>query len=178
MAGRVNLRAVRAEQPADPRRVYLDDKDRERLNKQEFSAMRGMLAELVYIESSAEYLRNRLECIPGGKQRTAMLRGSVNAITDDLLGTVPREQCLQLGNTMNDMELRMVPKMTPMTRNVVIEESIAKGIIDMAKEKCKFCVEDNESCRSCRLYQYLVAILPLDSYDNGLQCPYSNTIWK
>ena len=47
-----------------------------------------------------------------------------------------------------------------------------------AMEKCQGCVEDEVSCRDCGLYRVLESFLPLDSYENGMLCPYSTSEWK
>jgi len=39
-------------------------------------------------------------------------------------------------------------------------------------------VEDEKSCLDCALYKVLVSFLPLDSYENGMLCPYSLSEWK
>ena len=76
------------------------------------------------------------------------------------------------------MEIRMVPKLASMRQNVILEKDNAKALIDTAMERCKGCVEDEESCRKCGLYRVLESFLPLDSYDNGMLCPYSTSEWK
>lgn len=66
-----------------------------------------------------------------------MILGGLRAMADDLIGTVPVNQCRQLRNTMNDFDLRMVPKFMSMNQNVILEKELAKGLIDTAMEKCK-----------------------------------------
>ena len=79
---------------------------------------------------------------------------------------------------MRDMEMRMVPKLTPMSQNVLMEKDNAKALIDSAMERCRGCVEDERSCLDCGLYKVLESMLPLDSYDNGMLCPYALSEWK
>ena len=159
------------------KRIWLDAKDCERLNRGEFEAMRGLIAATSYVAHARDDLQKRLECIPGGKQRMSMLLGSIKAITDDIVGTMTVNQCKQLRNTMNDMDIRMVPKLTRMSQNVIFEKDLAKGLIDIAQEKCHGCVEDSESCRSCSLYKILEALIPLEDYRTPILCPYSVTEW-
>ena len=168
------------ERPAgiSPKRVWMQEEDCERLNRAEFEAVRCLLGAVSYAASAKDGLQKRLECVPGGKQRMAMILGGLKAIADDVVGTVPRGQCKQLRNTMNDMEMRMVPKMMSVSGNVILEKDNAKALIDTAMERCRGCVEDDVSCRSCGLYRVLESFLPLDSYDNGMLCPYSMSEWK
>lgn len=167
------------ERPAqvNPKRVWLDEKDCERMNRPEYEAMRGLMAAISYTANADKDLRKRLECVPSGRQRMAMVLGGIKAIADDLIGTMTTGQCRQLQNTMKDMELRMVPKMTSMSQNVIFDKELAKGLIDTAQEKCRGCVEDAETCRDCSLYKILEGLLPLKEYD-GLICPYSISEWE
>jgi len=168
------------ERPAavNPKRVWLAEEDCERLNRGEFEAVRCLLGALSYTAHAKQDLQKRLECVPGGRQRMAMVLGGLRAIADDVIGTVPRGQCKQLRNTMSDMEMRMVPKMTGMSQNVILEKDHAKALIDIAMERCRGCVEGAEEGRKCPLYKVLESFLPLDSYENGMLCPYSRSEWS
>jgi len=161
----------------NPKRVWMEEKDCERMKRSEYEAMRGLLAATSYIAHANDDLPKRLECIPSGKQRMKMLLGGVRALADDLIGTMTQSQCKQLRNTMADMEIRMVPKMTGMTQNVIFDKDLAKGLIDAAQEKCHGCVEDGIGCRKCSLYRVLEGIVPLENYD-GMICPYAVSEWE
>lgn len=168
------------QRPAElaPKRVWYDEADCERLNRGEFEALRCLLGAVSYTAHARDDLRKRLECIPSGNARMAMALGGLKSIAEDLVGTMPRGQCRQIRNTMNDMEMRMVPKMSRMSTNVILEKDSAKGLIDIAMKQCKGCVEDEVSCRECELYKILEGFLPLDNYENGMLCPYSLSEWK
>lgn len=167
------------ERPAElsEKRVWLDEKDCERMNRGEYEAMRGLLGAVSYIAHADQNLVKRLERVPYGKQRMRMLLGGAKALSDDLVGTMPQGQCRQLQNTMQDMEIRMVPKMAAMSRNVVFDKDLAKELIDIAQEKCRGCVEDAESCMECGLYKVLESILPLNDF-SGMLCPFSLSEWE
>lgn len=167
------------ERPAklSPRRLWLEEKDRERMNRGEYEAMRCLLGAVSYTAHAHDDLAKRLECIPSGIQRMNLALGAIRALADDLVGTMPAGQCRQLQNTMKDMEIRMVPRMTAMSQNVILDKELARGLFDVAMEKCHGCVEDAESCRKCSLYRVLESTLPLQDYDR-LICPYSISEWK
>lgn len=171
---------VKVERPENmsPKRVWLQEDECERLNRGEFEAIRSLLGAVSYTAHANDDLQKRLEMLPYGKQRMRMLVGGLRAMADDLIGTVPRGQCKQLRNTMQDMEMRMVPKLTGMTQNVIFEKDLAKGLIDAAMEKCRGCVEDSVGCRKCGLYKVLEGMLPLDNYGDGMICPYSVSEWE
>lgn len=166
-------------QPANwnPKRIWLEDADCERLNRGEYEAVRCLLGAVSYTAHASDDLKKRLECIPSGRERMNMTLGGIRAICDDIIGTIPVGQCKQLRNTMNDMEIRIVPKLAAMSQNVILEKDVAKGLIDAAMEKCRGCVETNEGGRKCALYKVLESFLPLNDYDNGLLCPYAVSEW-
>ena len=161
----------------DPRRVWWEDQDCERLTRREFETVRCLLGAVSYTAHARDDLQKRLECIPGGRQRMNMVLGGLKAIADDLIGTVPVGQCQQIRNTMQDFEMRFVPKLASMSQNVILEKELAQQLIDIAMEKCHGCVEDGESCRKCALYKVLEGMMPLDSY-GGMLCPYSVSEWE
>ena len=161
-----------------PKRVWLKEEECDRLNRSEFEAVRCLLGAVSYTAHANEDLQERMETIPYAKQRMAMILGGLRAIADDVIGTVPRGQCKQLRNTMHDMEMRMVPKAMGMSQNVILEKDIAKGLVDAAMEKCHGCVEGPEEGMKCPIYKVLESFLPLESYENGMLCPYSMSEWK
>lgn len=172
------MTVTKAAPKPDARRVFWADEDCERLNRSEFEAVRYMLGAISWAAHAKDSLQGRLECIPYGRQRMGLALGAMKALVDDIIGTVTVGQCKQLRNTMSDMDIRMVPKRTPMTQNVIIEASAAKSLIDIAMEKCHGCVEDGRTCRSCELYKIMEQITPLEDYDNGMLCPYSLAKWE
>ena len=161
-----------------PKRVWLKEEECDRLNRSEFEAVRCLLGAVSYTAHAYDDLQDRMATIPYAKQRMAMVLGGLRAMADDVIGTVPRGQCKQLRNTMKDMEMRMVPKMMSMSQNVILEKDIAKGLVDAAMEKCHGCVEGPEEGMKCPIYKVLESFLPLESYENGMLCPYSMSEWK
>lgn len=150
----------------------------ERLNRGEYEAVRCLLGAVNYMAHARDGLKGREGAVTNGPARMTVLVEGVRAFADELLDTVPTGQCKQLRNTMMDMEIRMVPKRMPKSQNVVLEKDHAKALVDIAMDKCHGCVEDEKSCLDCALYKVLVSFLPLDSYENGMLCPYSLSEWK
>lgn len=164
--------------PSDPRRVWWDEKDCERMTRHEFQAVQSLLGAVIYIANASEDLQKRLECIPAGKQRMAMAKGAVAAIANDLIGTMTVAQCKQMQNVMKDMDMRMVPKMSPSCKNVIMTADHAKTLIDSAKAKCDLCTASGTEIRACPLYKTLEAVVPLENYGDGLICPYVLAEWE
>ena len=156
----------------------IDERDCERLKRAEFEGLRCLMGAVNYTAHSRDDLQERLSRIPQGVIRMNMVMDDIRNLADDIIRTIPVAQCKQLRNTMMDYEIRMVPKLASMCQNVVFEKDLAKGLIDAAMEKCHGCVEDADSCRKCGLYKILEGILPLDSYDDRLICPYSVSEWE
>ena len=149
----------------------------ERLNRGEYEAVRCLLGAVSYTAHANDDLRKRLDSIPDGFSRMEGCLKGLQGMLGDILRTIPHGQCKQLRNTMTDMEIRMVPKLAPMSQNVILDKDLAKGLYDAAMEKCRGCVEDTQSCRQCTLYKVLESTLPLDNYENTLICPYSISEW-
>lgn len=160
-----------------PERVWMEEEDSIRLNRGEFEAVRCLLGAVNYAAHANDDLQKRL-MIAGAQQRMIDALQMLRDVADDVIGTVPTGQCRQLKNTMTDMDLRMVPKLTPMSTNVILERENAKALIDIAMERCNGCVEGPEEGRKCALYKVLEGFLPLDDYSNGMLCPYSMSEWK
>lgn len=168
------------ERPAglSEKRVWLDENECERMNRAEFEATRCLLGAISYTANARDDLDKRMRQIPHGRQRMSMILGGLRSLADDLIGTMPVGQCRQMRNTMEDMEMRMVPKMTSTSTNVILEKDVAKGLVDAAMEKCHGCVEGPEEGKKCPLYKVLESFLPLDTYEGGMLCPYSMSEWK
>ena len=157
--------------------VSLPPEQCERMNRKVFGAMRILCAAHSYAEYAAEDLGERLDMIPDGKDRMRKAVADLRAVTNDIVGTMNSNQCRQLLNTMQDLEMRLTPKYTPQSQNVVIERELQQKLIDIAMEKCRDCVEDGRSCRACALYQILEAMTPMEEYSE-LRCPYAVTEWE
>ena len=156
----------------------LPEADCERLKRSEMTAVRMLLAHLSSAQYAIEDLHDRLECIPNGRLRMRLAVAQLRAVCDDICGTISRAQCKQIYNTMKDFDLRMVPKLAPMTTNIVMTKEEGVALMDCARWKCHSCVEDGEACRRCKLYQLLEATTPMDDYGDGLVCPYALAEWE
>ena len=156
----------------------LPDEDCERLVRSEMNAVRMMLATLSTATYAQEDLRSRLECVPDGNRRIRMAVGALRSVINDLIGTISRAQAKQIYGVMKDFEMRLLPKMTPGSANVVMTKEEGMALIDCAKWKCHACTEDGESCRKCKLYQLLEATTPMDDYGDGMVCPYALAEWE
>ncbi len=162
----------------DPRRVWLEEKDCERLTRPEFNALRCMLIVVSFCVDAKKDLQKRLDLIPYGRKRMNCALGAIKALMDDIIGTITRAQAQQIQNTMTDMEVKITPKMMPISQTVIMDLDLAKGLMDCAKEKCTGCTEDGESCKKCKLYKIMEATTPLDDYGNGMLCPYNLAEWE
>ena len=75
-----------------------------------------------------------------------------------------------------DFEIRLTPKMTPSKTSVVMQKDEFKELVDLARAKCRDCMDDDEECEKCKLFQLLTVLLPLDDY-SGMLCPYNMGEW-
>lgn len=156
----------------------LPEADCERLMRSELTAVRMLLAALSSATYAKEDLDDRLKCVPHGRERFRLALGGLRAVCDDLIGTISRSQCKQIYGTMKDFEMRLLPKLTPGSTNIIMTKEQGKDLLDCARWKCHDCVEDGERCRECQLYKVLEATTPLDDYGDGMICPYALADWK
>ena len=156
----------------------LPDADCERLRRNEMNAVRMLLALLSTMSYAKDDLRGRLECVPNGNRRFRLAYGQLKAVCDDLIGTISTSQAKQIYGTMKDYDLRILPKLTPGSENVIMTKAQGMELMDLARERCHGCVEDGNSCRECRLYKIFEATTPMDDYGDGLICPYSLAEWE
>lgn len=156
----------------------LPDADCERLFRNEMTAVRMLLAALSTATYAKDDLKTRLECVPYGNERLRMAVGGLKAVCDDLIGTISVQQAKQIYGTMKDFEMRLLPKLTPGSTNIIMTKEQGKQLLDCARWKCHDCIEDGEGCRQCELYQLLESTTPLDDYGNGMICPYSLAEWE
>ena len=122
-------------------------------------------------------LTARIGMIDGGRERLDRLVEESLDLLEDVRMTIPEKQRRSLARTAQDYEIRLTPKFTPSTHNVVVEKEDFRKLIDSAQVRCRECVEDNEECRKCDLYQLLTVVIPLDSYDGVMLCPYNMAEW-
>ena len=156
----------------DKRRTWWEEKDRERMTKGELGEVRRMLWAVDFVAWAKDGLTKRLECIPYGKERMAMLLGGLKAITEDVCGTIPHGQIQQTRNIMDDLELRAVPKLVPSSGNNIITNDALYTLVKSAKATCDLCTKTGEEARKCPLYKVFEAYYPLDDYGKGYTCPY------
>jgi len=139
------------------------------------------MLQLAYVATVLEELQNdlgdRLEKIDQGAEKMHVLASGSDEILNDLRLTVPMNQRMSLQNTAMDYEMRLTPKLTPMSTNVIMDKDEFKEIVDIARTKCHDCTEDSNTCTKCRLFKLLTSILPLEDYDGGLLCPYNLGEW-
>ena len=156
----------------------LPDDQCERLKRSEMTAVRMLLAGLSTAGYAREDLQERLKAVPDGNGRLRRSLGLMKAVADDLVGTISKAQCRQIYGTMKDFEMRLVPKLTPMSQNVIMTAEEAKELLECARWKCRDCIEDGDSCRKCKLYKLLEATTPMEDYGTGMICPYSAAKWE
>lgn len=156
----------------------LPDDQCERLNRTEMVALKWLIAAVNSCAYGQEDMERRLECIPEGKRRYRLMLGQLRAICNDLIGTMPRKQAVTIKNTMNDMELRLVPKFSGHGNRVTLDIDDLSYIVNAAKkDHCLACILNGDECRSCKLYQILESIAPMEDWGDSTVCPYMREDW-
>ena len=151
--------------------------DAVRLTREEKLAMLWLANADATLEEVQTSMADRLTMLPDGPERMKKLAQEADDLLAEIRLTIPINQRMNLENTRNDFEVRLTPKMTPMVTNVIMTKDEFKQLIDVAREKCHDCTEDDVSCEKCRLFTLLTSILPLDDYHDRLLCPYNLGEW-
>ena len=150
----------------------------ERLRRAEKESMMYIMNTTSQLAYAKDDLKERLGMIPDGAERLQTVLDGISSLLNDLLYTIPVNQCVSLKNATSDYQVRVVPKAMPMTESIVITKANAKVLIDSAQEgKCVSCVMDGNECRKCELEQAFECVTPLAEYGGNL-CPYNLAIWE
>ena len=150
----------------------------ERLRRAEKEAMMYIMNTTSQLAYAKDDLKERLCIVTDGAERLETVLDGISSLLNDLLYTIPVNQCVSLKNATSDYQVRVVPKSMPMTESIVITKANAKVLIDSAQEgKCISCVLDGKECRKCELKQVLEWVTPLTAYSETL-CPYNLAGWE
>lgn len=150
----------------------------ERLRRAEKEAMMYIMNTTSQLAYAKDDLKERLCMVPDGAERLQTVLDGISSLLDDLLYTIPVNQCVSLKNATSDYQVRVVPKAMPMTESIVITKANAKVLIDSAQEgKCVSCVLDGNECRKRELEQILEWVTPMTAYSATL-CPYNLAGWE
>lgn len=156
----------------------LPENERERVTRTEMHTLQWLLNALSSLCYAEDDLKSRLECVPNGRQRLKLNIGQLRSLLRDLFGTIPERQRRQIQNSAQDMEVRLVPKMTPRKISLVLDEETAKELVNAAQAKCRYdCVPDLDGDRNCELCKILEAVIPLEKYESAT-CPYWHAEWE
>ena len=156
----------------------LPDDECVRLTHNEMAAVLMILNAFSLLMGAEKTLNDRFEAVPDGLNRFRDVRDKAHDLLDDIIGTISDSQRKRIRGVMKDYEIRAVPKLTPESRNVIMEKDVLEDLVDSARDKCVGCVEDGNTCRKCRLYKFLEAYAPLGEPYKGWLCPYANAEWE
>ena len=127
---------------------------------------------------SRDELKDRVGKIDGGAELMDTMVDSSEKLLTEIRKTIPTDQRMSINNISKDMEMRMVPKMTPSKTTVLVQKEDFRQLVDSAQVKCRDCTEDNVECRECGLFKLLKVVVPLDTYDGTFLCPYNMAGWE
>ena len=161
------------------RQLDPSNEDAERLTRSERNALLFFMNAVSVLEDMEKDLRNRLESIDNGQERMHNCSEMAAQILHELKLTVPMDQRKNLGNVATDYHMRLVPNSTPISnRNLVVDKENFRELVDSAQEKCRICVETDESCQRCKLFRILSTLLPMEEYHSNNLCPYNMAEWE
>ena len=150
--------------------------DAVRLTRSEKLAMLWFANADTTLDELQTTIADRLKMIPDGEERMKKLAKEADDLLQEVRLTIPMNQRQALQNTACDYEVRMAPKLTPESINVIMTGDEFKELVDLARTKCRECTETDETCTACKLFTLLTSILPLEGY-SGMLCPYNMGEW-
>ena len=127
---------------------------------------------------SRDELKDRISRIDGGRELMETMVNSSEMLLTELRRTIPEDQRVSINNISKDMEMRMVPKMTPSKTTVLVTKEDFRQLVDAAQVKCRECTDDSEQCKACGLFKLLKNVVPLERYDGTFLCPYNMAGWE
>lgn len=151
--------------------------DAVRLNRSEKMGMILFAHVATVLEDLQTEMADRFAMVKDGAERLKHVSEETDKLLDELRVTIPVNQRLNLQNTAQEYEVRLTPKATPTTTNVVMTKDEFREMVDYARSMCMDCMLNEKECQKCNLYQMLTVLLPLDDYNNGMLCPYNMGEW-
>ena len=151
--------------------------EKTRLTRTETQCIQWLMNAMSSFRYAADDLKDRLETVPDGPGRIRELNDFSGKLLTDIAETIPEKQRRHLINMARDMEVRLVPKLTPKNVTVVLTKDEATELVDAAQERCRHCAEFAEDSEKCGLRKILEVIVPLEKY-GGMICPYSLAEWE
>ena len=151
--------------------------DAVRLNRSEKMGMITLAYVATVLEDMQTEMKDRLYMVQGAPETLHDVSQETDWLLNELRKTIPIEQRLNLQNTAQEYEIRLVPKATPGKTVVVMQKEEFKDLVDQARAKCVDCMESDKDCEKCKLFRLLTVVLPLEDYHNGMLCPYNMGEW-
>lgn len=152
--------------------------DAENLTKSEKRALMFLSNLAGTLFDAKDDLKERVKMLEDGEKRLDDLAEGSLKLLNDLRTTIPMRQRNTLNNTALDYEYRLVPKLTPSSKSVVVAKEDFRELVDAAQYRCRECIEDSESAKKCKLYQILASTVPLEYYPDMGLCPYNLAGWE
>ena len=149
-----------------------------RVNRGEMQSLRWLMFAFSSILSSQTELVDRLKMLPDGEDRLGKVEQGLESLMKEMMLTLPDNQRKMVKNTLDDMEFRMVPNMTPKNNRVVMDVYDLAYIVEAAKKDiCMTCIYAGDECKQCKLYRILEGISPQKEWGDSTLCPYNREDW-
>lgn len=152
----------------------LPEADRERMTRDELNAFIYFKCALASAGYAWEKMKRRLAYIPAGEQRFKMQMGGMNALLDDIAGTMPKQSQKRMDGITNDYKIALIPKAGTEPKRLIMDAEDGAILVQAAMHYCEHeCIRtDEEARRECRLYRIFEAYMPLNNYGDGGMCQY------
>ena len=139
------------------------------------------VADQIITNARTQLRDDRYKMIAGMKRDLAMMEKKLDRILEEFLKTIPTEQILTYRRTLFDSSYTLGVTCRATSNNeqkrkdeygMYLTFAQIEGLLDGAREKCKFCLLEGEDLKRCPLRKTLDQI-PNDAPESdGTDCPY------
>lgn len=152
--------------------------DAKPVTHREKTCIMHLINQTTLLVDAKEDLKDRVGMIEGGTEMLDSLCEMSGKLLHEVRLTIPEGQRKTVNNVARDSEMRLVPKMTPSAKHVLVGADDFKELVDAARTKCHDCADTPDEAKRCDLYKLFLNVLPLDDYDGTYLCPYNIAEWK
>lgn len=153
----------------------MDDK---RLTRVHRSALIILICLETLTDDCEKDLEGRMDDREAWAEKARSAKAILHGMADDIFRTMTEEQLRYLTKTARDYELRLTPRMTPETGNMIVPKETLRTLVDAAQNRCVDCFKTEAESRGCKLQRLLAMLIPMDNYEDTGLCVFNNKEWE
>ena len=149
-----------------------------RLTRVQKSALIILICLETLTDDCRDDLAGRVENMEAWAEKAGKAKETLHSMVDDIIQTMAPEQLQHFKKTARDYELRLMPRMTPWSANMVVDKETLRTLIDAAQKQCVDCFKTEAESRNCKLQKLLATLIPMERYEDTGLCVFNNKEWE